>query len=249
LAGGIIYGKNTDMSKYNDSISVKAVEESYNGNISDIDIDFSYGDVIINKSADDKIHVSGKAYDSTEITCEDGKLAVKAKSGWKSVTIKFFGFMDSTEVADDCKITVSLPDTEYDKVKIDMGAGDLTIDAPLRTAELNIDLGAGDFVGKNLVCEDTFIDAGAGDVSLESCTVSGDFSADLGAGSFTFAGAVSGDIDVDCGVGDCTFKLDSPESIYKFKGDLKDKYGSSDGEYTVNVDSGVGKITFEFGNN
>lgn len=267
LVIGIIVYNNTDMSKY--GAEKTNINETYDGSqITDINIDFAFGEILVDKSSDGNIHVEGTNIpEYYKITAEGNTFSIKTEKDtvnfWDCISLSSEGwnFWDSNNLT----VKVYLPDKKYDIVKIDSGAGHTKLNN-ISCSYAEFDLGAGDCDVNSLGCDDASIDLGAGDCDIIGITAArtlkiengagnitvqngdvGGVDIDSGAGDFDFSGSINGDIDADVGAGNCTFTLSNPESDYRFKGDGERRYGSSDGRYTVDIDSGAGDITFTFG--
>lgn len=242
LIAGIVLWYNTDMSKYSKTCDI---DETYSGNAVNVEIQYHYGNFTLNRSSDDKIHVMGKNIpEGIKIDAEGDKFCLK----YEERNIFGLNGVLFDKSSDDIELVVSLPEKDYNKVEIDSGAGNVKI-CDLNYNDFDIDAGAGNIDIQRIYCVGggtTELDLGAGNTEIKDSMVK-DIDADLGAGDFSFEGDAAGKIDIDCGVGDCEITLEKPEEMYSFHGDMKNKYGSSNGEYDVYVDTGVGNVTFKFG--
>lgn len=268
LTAGIIVCKNTDMSKYESQMQKGiTIDQNYDGSsVKNIDLEYGYGDLTVDKSSDGNIYVKGENVpDYYTIGLNGNTFEIKSRKNhfnlWDIGTWGF-GLWNNNDVS----LTVYLPKKIYDEVSIDSGAGEVILNG-LSCNEFDIDSGAGDCTVTSMSCNDFSVDLGAGDCDIISSTIEGIVEADagagnltmqncsaggldidLGAGDFEFYGSVNGNINIDSGAGDCTIDLYGDESDYRFVGDRKNRYGSRDGKYIVDIDSGVGDIDFTFGN-
>lgn len=144
-------------------------------------------------------------------------------------------------------------DVRFEKVKIEAGAGSLTIGA-LETRELDLDLGAGKTSIESLkVTERTKIESGAGLVEVKSGELHG-LDLDLGAGKTELRARLVGNARVNAGVGKTELTLMGRRDDYRFdidKGlgsvtldgeDLRDGASVGTGDTRIDIDSGVGAV-------
>lgn len=87
--------------------------------------------------------------------------------------------------------------SEYARVAIEMGAGNLSMDALKASGEVDIE-------------------AGAGKVSIRGINAKL-VNAECGAGKLNIYGKVNGDINVECGVGKVKLDLDEEETAYNYQ--------------------------------
>ncbi len=262
VAAGAVYIRNTDMSKYYKSMDIS---ETYAADgIDSIEVDFGFGDILIDKSSDENIHVEAKNIpENTEFKTEGNTLEIKQKH--KNFNFWNFPFWNWGMNSNEISLKIYLPEKKYNDFDIDCGAGDIEINN-VSCSYAEFDFGAGDCKINSFVCDYASFDQGAGDCEINLITVNktlkidsgagntivkngvlGGMEIDIGAGDLDFSGTINGDIEIDMGAGDCTFTLTNPESDYRFEGDGKKHYGSNDGKYTVDIDSGAGDIDFIFG--
>lgn len=138
-----------------------------------------------------------------DVTENGSKMTVEEKSGG-------FGWFFRKR-----KVTVTIPkDHKYKNVKIDTGAGKVSIDE-LNTESLDLNLGAGEVDVKKLSVDDADIDCGVGKVSVE----------------------LTGEED------DYSFKLSKGLGSLKLNSrDISDDSTIGDGSKKVKIDGGVGAI-------
>lgn len=262
LAAGIIYYKNTDMSKY---YKMTDISESYDaGGINNIDIDFGIGDILIDKSGDENIHVEGiNIPEYVEVETSGDIFKIKRQK--KNFNFWDFPLWNLGSGKNEISLKIYLPDKTYNNFKLDCGVGTVEVSNVI-CSYAEFDIGAGDCDINSFICDNASIDTGAGDCDISFITVNktleinngagdmtiengvlGGIEIDSGAGDVDFSGTINGDIEADVGAGDCTFTLTNPESDYRFEGDGRKHYGSSGGKYTVDIDSGAGDIDFIFG--
>lgn len=126
------------------------------------------------------------------------------------------------------KVVIYVPeDMEFDKVGINSGAGEITIES-LTTDVLDLDLGAGEVNIDYLeVKKAVDIDGGTGDTTIRSGSLC-NLELDMGVGAAKVSTKLTGDCDVDLGIGEMKLTI----------------LGERD-EYTIDVNKGVGEYTID----
>ena len=181
------------------------------------------------------------------IPSSDNKVTVDAKDvpdTFKSeikngVLIVDFNTKSGTVAPKNAKtsVTIKVPSKDYEKLDLDLGAGDTTIE-DLSISTIDIDCGAGELNINNIEADDILnINGGAGSIDI-SDSITGGLDADLGVGEFNFDGTVNGDIDIECGIGNVDIDLTNPESDFK----------GSNSKYSLKVDKGLGKFSISYNN-
>lgn len=245
LITGYIMYINADKSKY---YKFKDYNETFDAaKITDLELDIDWGDLIIEPSSDDRIHVEATdVHESFEGKVSGNKFIIGQKKN-KDHFIPFaltFHPMNYDPV-----VKIMLPANDYDRFVLDMGAGDAKI-ASVNCSFLDVNCGAGDVNFSDIECSKAEIDCGAGDLHFTGINCSGlldidggagdiliidgvlgGMDLDMGVGDFEFKGTMNGDIDADGGVGDITFRLTNPAEDFT-------KHG---GKYKLSIDKGVGE--------
>ena len=246
-AAGAIWAYNTDMTKY---MKVKSVDETFDAkNVKNVSVDYVCGNLIIEKSNDDNIHVYGTnvpeyvEFDLNENGFEVKSVEHNGKVFWENLQVFNWNFDRNNNGT----LTVSLPQKSYDRFVLNLGAGKTDIsDISCKNSE--IDMGAGQTTVTNLsVSEFIDIDCGVGQVNFNNGYF-GSADIDCGVGEFNFTGMLKGKTDIDCGVGACNFNIFGNKSDYTFTGDNygERSHSGAIGKYIIDVDSGVGEVNFSF---
>lgn len=246
-AAGAIWAYNTDMTKY---MKVKSVDETFDAeNVKNVSVDYVCGNLIIEKSNDDNIHVYGTnvpeyvEFDLNENGFEVKSVEHNGKVFWENLQVFNWNFDRNNNGT----LTVSLPQKSYDRFVLNLGAGKTDIsDISCKNSE--IDMGAGQTTVTNLsVSEFIDIDCGVGQVNFNNGYF-GSADIDCGVGEFNFTGMLKGKTDIDCGVGACNFNIFGNKSDYTFTGDNygERSHSGTSGKYIIDVDSGVGEVNFSF---
>ncbi len=266
---GLVWCLNTDLKKYAKTENLGTVQALED--IKDLELTFDAATTSITKSTDDKIHVTidNAPKDVYSIGKKDGKFYIKTDNF--SSFIKWSGIKDIPFLKDvypHAKITVELPDTAFEKVKIENGGGDLSING-ISCTDLEIDNGVGELTISNCTAKVTDIDNGIGKVEAKNCNfgktqidngigetdikdcLMGKSEIDNGIGKTSIDSEINGDIDVDNGIGEINLKVKGSAGDYSFKGDddgikIIGKIDSGDAKYKIDLDNGIGDITIEF---
>lgn len=148
-------------------------------------------------------------------------------------------------------------DTEMDEVRIQTGAGKITIES-LIANNLRLELGAGETQIENLyVSNKCNIDGGAGSVKISSGEIN-NLDLDMGVGEVNITSKLTGKNKIDAGIGNLNINLEDEKENYKIDVDkgvgnikIDGKNASSeeaygDGKNTIKVDGGIGNINIKF---
>lgn len=197
-------------------------------NFTEIDADIDWGELKIIPSSDNKVSVDAKDVPDTFKT--------EIKNG---VLIVDFNTKAGTSAPKNAKtsITIKVPSKNYEKLDLDLGAGDTTIE-DLSISTIDIDCGAGELNIANIEADKIMdIVGGTGAIDISESTFGG-LDADFGVGEFNFDGTVNGDIAIKCGIGNVDIDLTNPESDFK----------GSNSKYSLKVDKGLGKFSISYNN-
>ena len=125
------------------------------------------------------------------------------------------------------RVTLTVPDKEFDRIKLELGAGEATVDG-LKAKNAEIHTGAGDFNSKNFnVSDDLEIEHGVGRAVFEDYDA-GKIDIESGIGELIFSGYVRKGMDAECGIGEVDMTV----------------YGSSS-DYDIDAKSGIGSVNIE----
>lgn len=145
--------------------TLKSVRNSYhiNEKFLGVSIDDGACDVILSASTDDKCRVicdeSDKLYHS--VTVENNKLTIKSKDTRK--WYEHIGF-SWTEM----KVTVYLPESEYDALNISVASGDIEVRGHLHFAEAKLSSASGDIIFSGNVEKSLSLKVASGDVKINN---------------------------------------------------------------------------------
>ena len=149
---------------------------------------------------------------------ENGSIKIREDK----LTNWFFGKIDIGE------LIIYIPENmkQIDEVKINIGAGTVFIEQ-LNTKNLYLDLGAGNVtIDKLIVSEESKINGGAGNININSGEIA-NVDLDLGVGNTKIKSDITGNSNINTGVGELNLYLSLDADNYK-----------------INVNKGLGKITF-----
>lgn len=149
---------------------------------------------------------------------ENGSIKIREDK----LTNWFFGKIDIGE------LIIYIPENmkQIDEVKINIGAGTVFIEQ-LNTKNLYLDLGAGNVtIDKLIVSEESKINGGAGNINVNSGEIA-NVDLDLGVGNTKIKSDIIGNSNINTGVGELNLYLTLESDNYK-----------------INVNKGLGKITF-----
>lgn len=250
IISGIVYGVTVigDIITDNpDSVNVneKFDEIVFNENITGLDINVKSVNLIIKEGDQLKAETNNK---EMNYKIDNSKLyIVEDKHNWFSKN-------------NDSDLIIYLPSgTSFNNIKIESGAGKISVDN-LSTDTLNLDLGAGKVNINNLnVTNKSEIDGGAGEIIIKDGNIN-NLDLDMGVGRVELNTLLTGSNEIDAGIGELVLNLVGIIDNYKLhlnKGigeilvdgnSMKDDSVYGNGNNTVNIDGGIGKIDIDFVN-
>lgn len=212
-------------------------------NIAFLDIDIAYSNLTIRKGEYLKVESSDK-----DIQCkqDEQKIIIKEKnSNWFNNTKKE-------------ELIVYVPENiQFDKVNINTGVGKVNIEI-LNTKVLKMDLGAGETSIQNInITESAKIDTGAGKVNIKEAKIN-DLRCDLGIGATEISAKLLGNTRIGTGVGSLKLDVLGKKEEYETKINkglgnvtideekISDNEVVGNGENKIDIDGGVGEIKINF---
>lgn len=129
--------------------------------------------------------------------------------------------------AGDMQIDTAL---EAKNISIEIGAGNLSIDSPISADTVKIEVGAGNVDGYDCITtrEHLELEVSAGNISLDEMECQGTLYAECSMGNLEAEGKAFGDITAQCDVGNLTLDLEGTGEKYNYK------LESSLGEVSIN---------------
>lgn len=184
---------------------------------------------------------------------------IEAKTTGNTLTIKDSKIWNLWNEEVESEIIITLPENiEFEKVRIRAGSGEISI-SNLKTKNLDFDLGAGSVKVSNLVVEnEATIDGGAGKVVIEESIIN-NLDLDVGVGEFQIQNSeILGNSNIDAGIGKLEVNLKGSIQDYAIKTErglgsftlqnkeVEDHLTYGEGENTIKIDAGVGKVEVNF---
>lgn len=180
--------------------SVKADE------VSELVVKFGAGQLIINESEDENIHVSADNEADVKCGLKGNKLIVETSRA-KGIA----------KVANGNNVIIAIPsNAKFDKVNLEIGACECIVNTALEiNNDLDVSIGAGSLVLTKVKANSMDVDLGAGSVEIYSLNVdNADF--EVGMGSIEAKGDINKKLDAECAMGSIDLVLDRPVSEYNF---------------------------------
>lgn len=228
----------------NDSNNIIETSSDFeNENVAFLDIDIAYSNLTIRKGESLKVESSNK-----NIQCKQDKQKIEIKereSNWFNNTKKE-------------ELIVYVPENiQFDKVNINTGVGKVNIEI-LNTKVLKMDLGAGETSIQNInITESAKIDTGAGKVNIKEAKIN-DLRCDLGIGATEISAKLLENTRIGTGVGSLKLDVLGKKEEYETKINkglgnvtideekISDNEVVGNGENKIDIDGGVGEIKINF---
>lgn len=254
-----------DSSAHDSDDYVKADETEAPGGMTEIadgdkvdslDLSMGAGEFTIRESADDKVYLADGNGLSVTTALKGDTLHLEAKSKTK----RFFGVVNTIEEG---KLTIYLPKKEYEKVYIELGAGQLNLEDVLTANEAELSLGAGEITGEHIVAGNLQAEVSAGSLVL-SQTETDRTELEVSAGECVIDNAVFQELSVDVAMGAAEIHVDGKEeetsyeascsmgevtigkSSYLHKGSDKKHDAAGDKKRHIDAECGMGEIMISF---
>lgn len=243
---GVIYGfaNVLGLRRNNNEIigEMKSVELEQ-GEVKRLDIEVAYTNLII------------KTGESLKVETNNNKIECKKSNTHIQIKEKNYNWFSGNNEGN---IIVYIPQNlEFDEVKIDAGAGKITIES-LNTKKLKFELGAGETEINNLnVTRNCEIDGGAGNINILSGGIN-NLDLDMGIGEVNLTAMLEGRNDINAGIGNLNIMLQGNKDEYEIKTkkglgsveidgrEMEDNQVFGDGENYIEIDGGMGNIKVDF---
>lgn len=155
-------------------------------------------------------------------------------------------------------LTLYIPEnTELGKVKINAGAGKVTIES-LNASKLDFEIGAGETKIENInIFQECDIEGGAGKLVVRDGEIN-NLNLDMGIGEVDLSARLLGKSDINAGVGKLNINLQSNKEDYSIKAekgigqikidgrDIGDDSVYGSGDNYIKIDGGIGSIEIDF---
>lgn len=244
--------ENTKKSDASDDVMVSKYAVS---DIKKMDMDIGAAALVITTGTDaDHVIVTMENGDRRDFEAEMDGNTLEIAYGNEHMT---FWLVRQSSNHKDAKIIIEIPaGMKLEKVNMDIGAADVTVDATdVTCGELCMDVGAASIKMNALdVTELLDVSVGAGSVEMKGGTYQ-NANIECGVGNFEMSGTVDGNLTAECGMGNTIIKLNGNEDDYNYvlscgMGSLTvnhTKYADIAGEYEIENDGAVGTIDLECG--
>lgn len=246
---GLIMWKTGGIDKYFTYESFTITNQPMDG-INDLEIKVGGAQLVIKKGGE-KLDVVAENLPEDEYIygTQDGKFYLKRKSGFEFIYPSIIGLLSDKNT--DPKITITLPDKEYNKVEIAVGAGTADIDG-LTARNADISVGAGEMTARDFkVTGELDIDLGTGESTFENFDAN-KVDLDTGIGQTNFSGSVYGGMEADCGIGEVNITIFGRSSDYDIDVDSGigsinvNRNSSGRGDIPMNINGGIGEVNVTF---
>lgn len=246
---GVVMWKVGGVDQYLKTESFSIKDQPMDG-IDNLEISIGAAELVIKKGGE-KLDVIGENLPENEYDygTQDGKFYIKKKNFINFVFPSIVGLL--TDKNTDPRVTITIPDKVYDKVKIDIGAGNATIDG-FTAKDVDFSLGAGELNSKDIkVTGKLDIDVGTGKSTFENFDCN-KVDIDSGVGEMNFSGKVYGGLDADGGIGNVNITIFGLSSDYDIDAESGigrinvNRNSSGRGDIPVDIDGGIGEINLTF---
>lgn len=225
-------------------VDLDSAKNFENNDITRLDIDIKYANLIIKTGEQLRVDTNNN---DINIKQDNERLEIKEDDGnWFRVN------------GDNEDITLYIPENmEFDKIKITAGAGKIDIEK-LDTKELSYELGAGESTIKNLIVgEKANFEGGAGKMNIASGEIN-NLKLNMGVGKTDITAKIVGDSKINAGIGSLNININGNKEDYRTKvskglgaikidgKDVEDNETYGDGENSIKIDGGIGKIDIDF---
>lgn len=216
----------------------------------DIDTNVDTIDIEVNS-----VSVWIKSGDKFKFETNNESIKSKITKEKLTVTQKSLNFLDSDG---NNSLIIYIPkDLKLQKLTVSSAAGNVFLDG-ISLEKVKLDLGAGELKIEGCKStKETDIDTGMGKTSIEGCSLR-NLDLDIGMGKLTMTSYILGKSEIDCGIGQTDITLKGkPETycIHAEKGiglltvngnSIADETNYGDGENKLDVDAGIGNVKIKF---
>lgn len=170
-----------------------------------LEVDLRHGYLGIEESEDDQIYVlldSNKA-DYVQASYESGRLLIQDTRQGKAAR-------------KDIEIYLSVPEKKkFNKMELQMDAGELDMDVPLSAERMQLKADAGVITAEELSSGDLDVSVGAGDIEISDSSF-GKAALNCGVGTIELEGSIRSDAKAECGMGTIDMDLNEDLDAYNY---------------------------------
>lgn len=195
------------------SSALAASQGTQIGTAADVDaLDFSLGagSFEIRPSLDDGIYMEYTDRLKVTTSVKNGTLSVDAKAK-KTHHFIFWGISFGQEYDKTGSMVIYLPQKEYDRIDLALGAGELEVEDALNAQTLSIDIGAGEMECGILKAQKMEIAVAAGEAHINRIEA-GHTDVSVGMGECEIKGAMFDELSVEVGMGQAQIHVDGSEA-------------------------------------
>ena len=240
IGGGALFGVAVYKSSKNSTIETKEYNEEDLGAFNKFDIDLTIADLEFKKGDAAKVVVDETKYDVHDVNVVDNTLTIKGKD-----TRKWYEHIFNWNWFDKVKVTVYMPEGEYDAFKVKTATGNVVVPADFSFASFEVKASTGNITSKANVANDIQVKASTGNVDFESVTAK-NITVETSTGNIKLNNnTVTEKIDIDSDTGD--IRLDKVTcGDYKSHSDTGDvNFADVNVTNKVEIKNGVGHVKME----
>ena len=165
-----------------------------------LEVDLRHGYLGVEESEDDQIYVllDGKKADYVQASYESGRLLIQDTRQGKAAR-------------KDIEIYLSIPEKKkFNKMELQMDAGELDMDVPLSADRIQLNADAGVITAEELSSDELDVSVGTGEIDISDSSF-GKAALNCGVGIIDLEGSIRSDARAECGMG--TIDLDLNENL------------------------------------
>ena len=237
IGGGALFGVAVYKSSKNSTIETKEYTDLTTFN--KFDIDLTIADLEFKKGDAAKVVVDETKYDVHDVNVVDNTLTIKGKD-----TRKWYEHIFNWNWFDKVKVTVYMPEGDYDSLNAKSSTGDIVVPADFTFASFEVKASTGNVTSKAKVTNNVDIKVSTGNVSLESVTTK-NITVNSSTGSINLRNdTVSEKISIDSDTGN--IKLDNVTcNDYYSHSDTGDvNFVNTNVTNKVEIKNGIGYVKF-----
>lgn len=172
-------------------------------NIKDLDINLGGGEFYIKNSSDGKFYIEAENVEKLQVYAEDKEMYLKA--------------LRNKINDEETKVSFYIPEVEYKNIDLSLGAGMLIFEDSIITGDFDGEVGAGQMIIEDIICQNLDINVGAGEFIGEKVDINGETELKVGAGHIEVSGSVGKNIDIKCSMGGAELSLNHSETDFNYE--------------------------------
>ncbi len=192
-----------------------------------------------------------------DITCDIGELVIRYSPDVTSVIVECVDVIEKNfdvEVTNNTLVVNYEAEKWHKYISVgtlneDISSGTIYVTLPANTIDkLNIDTGVGETTIDGIAFTNAEIDTGVGEFTIKNCSFTNEINIDTGIGEFNIENSVMNNLDFDAGIGDSHFENCDLTGICKINngiGEIDMSLVRSKDYYSFDVDNGIGTIDID----